>query len=148
MSSPLPSVKIFFSAVSSGVKLIRARIRLTTTLSQTHEGTLFAADSSQDLLAIRETQAQGQSVHIIPLSQISSFKILAPAADNDQDGFVGGKVDVEALKQREQKAVMEAKKAEANVGRGVTKEAQEIFDHISRTYVTLSSFPYLQLYTS
>ena len=45
-----------------------------------------------------------------------------------------GKVDVDALKAREAKAVAEAKNAEANIGKGVSKEAQELFDHMNRMY--------------
>jgi len=43
---------------------------------------------------------------------------------------------MEALRQREEKAVQEAKRYEATRGKGVTREAQEVFDHISRTMPT------------
>jgi hypothetical protein len=131
--------------------LIYNRIRVNTTIaSHTIEGVLFAADPSLDLVAVRDASSPAGPVattagnyHLIPISQIISFKILANAKDGDND-LVMGQLDTEALRQREDKGVADAKKAEANIGKGVTKEAQEIFDHISRTYVTslllLSSF--------
>jgi hypothetical protein len=102
------------------------------------EGSIFAVDASMDLVAIRAaTSPTGPApatgnYHVIPISQISSFKILSAAKDTENE-VVLGKVDTEALRQREEKAIAEAKKVEANIGKGVTKEAQEIFDHISRT---------------
>jgi len=137
--------------VSDLSRAIGAKVRITTTLaSHTLEGTIFTVDPLTDLLALRSsTSPPGPpnpsstapgNYHIIPLSQISTFKILSAAA-SEHAGFEGAspaiaKVDMDALRQREDKAVAEAKKYEASRGKGVTKEAQEIFDHISRTLPT------------
>ena len=43
------------------------------------------------------------------------------------------KVDLDALKAREEQTIREMKKKDAQKGKGVTKEAQEIFDTIART---------------
>jgi hypothetical protein len=81
--------------------------------------------------------------HIIPISQIAAFHILQLPVEGDcvegsGPGFEGAmpsisKVDMEALRQREENAVKEMKKFEASRGKGVSKEAQEIYDHIART---------------
>lgn len=45
------------------------------------------------------------------------------------------KAENDALNSREAQAIREAKKWESTRGKGVSKEAQEIHDHIMRTYV-------------
>jgi len=84
--------------------------------------------------------------HIIPISQIAAFHILQLPVEGDRvegsgPGFEGAmpsisKVDMEALRQREENAIKEMKKFEASRGKGVSKEAQEIYDHIARTLPT------------
>lgn len=44
-----------------------------------------------------------------------------------------GKVDLKALKAREEAAVKKLKEEEARKGKGVGREAQEIFDALART---------------
>lgn len=45
------------------------------------------------------------------------------------------KADNDALNSREAQAIREAKKWESSRGKGVSREAQDIHDHIMRTYV-------------
>lgn len=111
------------------------RVRITTTLT-THpilEGQIFTVDPLTDLLALRASSSPNPAgnYHIIPLSQISAFKILSPPEEGKTEPIA--KLDMEALRQREEKAVLEAKKYEATRGKGVSREAQDIFDHVSRT---------------
>lgn len=110
------------------------RIRVNTTV-QGHsvEGLLFAADASMGVIVLQKPQSF--NFNTISISQITSFKVLAPASGEEKE-LPTGKIDTEALRQREAKAVADAKKAEASRGKGVTAEAQELFDHISRTYVS------------
>jgi hypothetical protein len=44
-------------------------------------------------------------------------------------------VDLDALKAREEQTIRDMKKKDAQKGKGVSKEAQEIFDFIARTLV-------------
>jgi hypothetical protein len=66
------------------------------------------------------------------------------------------KVDLAALQAREEQTIREMKKKDAQKGKGVSREAQELFDFISRTYVSplpspfplpLHSLPSLLLFT-
>jgi hypothetical protein len=43
------------------------------------------------------------------------------------------KVDLAALQAREEQTIREMKKKDAQKGKGVSKDAQELFDFISRT---------------
>lgn len=92
--------------------------------------------------AATDTNATPGDYHIIPVSRIQSFQIvsLASVADGGENGFASaqpsiGPVDTIQLKQREQRRLARLKEDEANRGKGVTKEAQAIFDSFKRMYV-------------
>lgn len=58
--------------------------------------------------------------------------------DGSGSGFDGAlpsisKLDLDALKAREEVAVRKLKEREATRNKGATKEGQEIFDHFTRT---------------
>ena len=83
---------------------------------------------------------------IIPVSSIQNFQIisLAPTSDPDSPGFSFEnaipsitKLDMSALKAKEELAIRKVKEHNATRGKNVTKEAQDIFDWFSRTYVRI-----------
>ncbi|KAJ5173204.1 hypothetical protein N7492_005797 [Penicillium capsulatum] len=129
---------------------IGARIRLTiaTPTTSTLEGTLFTACPITNLVAINTSpappsgdpkQAQSGDYHVIPVSCIQSFQILAlPPPTSSDSPFTDAQppiqaLDGRALKMREAKAIGDAIDREARRGKGVTREAQDIFDAFSRT---------------
>ncbi|KAJ5619883.1 hypothetical protein N7510_003867 [Penicillium lagena] len=130
---------------------IGARVRVTTaspTVS-TLEGTLFTACPITNLVAINVSpasptadakQAQSGDYHVVPVSRIQSFQILSLPQSNSSESssFTDAQptiqaLDPRALKAREAKAIGEAHDREARRGKGVTREAQDIFDAFSRT---------------
>lgn len=135
-------------------KALGARIRLTTTLpGHVLEGTLFTTCSITNLVAVNTAPAppnpsstlanQPGDYHIIPVSHIQSFQLLSLPAASDRvagsgPGFEGAlpsitKVDLDSLKAKEEQAIRKIKERDATRGRGVGKDAQEVFDHINRT---------------
>ncbi len=79
----------------------------------------------------------------MPVSHIQSFQLLSlPPNGSAQGSGIGGgfaeaapaihRVDTEALRQREASAVRKLKEREAMRGRGVGREAQELFDTIAK----------------
>lgn len=126
------------------------RVKITTTLANhVLEGTIFAADPVLNAIAINTTPAppnpstslasQPGNFHVVSIPNIQEFKIL-PGEDGSPDGFESAMptiaaLDLNALKAREESAVRKLLEKEATRGRGVPKEAQEIFDAINRTYV-------------
>lgn len=133
-------------------------IRVTTTLNTTFEGTLFTADPLTNLIAINtapipptpssaSTSPQPGDYQVIPISKLQSFQLLALAPEvisATQDGGVISfenavpeikPVDWAAIQRRERAAIERVLKKERARGRGVSKEAQSIYDALSRTYV-------------
>lgn len=114
------------------------------------EGTLFTACNLTHAIAINTAPAppnpsasvygQPGDYHIIPFAHIESFEILGSGerAPESTAGFDGAlpsisKVDIAALQAREDQTIREMKKKDAQKGKGVSPEAQELFDAISRT---------------
>jgi hypothetical protein len=84
--------------------------------------------------------SQPGDYHIIPFAHIVSFELVGAGerVPESGPGFEGAlpsisKVDLDAMKAREEQTIREMKKRDAQKGKGVTKEAQDIFDFVSRT---------------
>jgi protein LSM12 len=125
--------------------------------NNTLEGTLFTTCNVTNAIAINTAPPppnpsaslanQPGDYHIIPFAHIINFEIVGPGerAVESGPGFDGAlpsisKVDLDALKAREDQTIREMKKKDAMKGKGVTKEAQDIFDYIARTSVFLKLF--------
>jgi hypothetical protein len=120
---------------------------VTTSLSNhTVEGTLFTADPILNLIAVNTAPVSSSSAtsqpgnyHIIPVSQIQNFQLLSTGAEEERaPGFDAAvpsisRVDLDALRAREEAAIRKMRDFDATRGKGVTKEAQEIFDWFART---------------
>lgn len=113
------------------------------------EGTLFTTCNVTNAIAINTAPAppnpsaplssQPGDYHIIPFAHILSFELIAagdrvPAAGPGFDGALPPiqKVDLAAIRAREEQTIREMKKKDAQKGKGVSKEAQDIFDAVSR----------------
>ena len=110
------------------------------------EGTLFTACSITNVIALNSSSSNASNApgdfHIIPVSQIANFQIMSLASS---DGAVGGQsgfadalpsishINIEALRGREEAAIRKMREHDSTRGKGVSKEAQEIFDWFRRT---------------
>ncbi|KAF9888079.1 hypothetical protein FE257_009344 [Aspergillus nanangensis] len=123
---------------------IGSRIRITTApVSSTIEGTLFTADPITNLVAINTADAKQPhgDYHVVPVSRIQSFQLISLSPSTkpaDGPSFSDAvpavqALDLRALKTREADAIARLQEGEARRGKGVTREAQDIFDAISRT---------------
>ncbi len=89
-----------------------------------------------------DASSQLGDYHTIPISRIQSFQVLglAPGAESGETSFATarpsiGPVDFKQLRDRERAAIEKLKEEERNRGKGVTKEAQAIFDALRRMFV-------------
>ncbi|KAL8930776.1 MAG: hypothetical protein Q9208_000317 [Pyrenodesmia sp. 3 TL-2023] len=139
-----PSNMVSLETALSGA--IGARIRLQTTLpaQPTMEGTLFTACPITNLVAIATASSPNvpQTHHILPISSIQTFTLIsAPPASN---GFAFppnttpalSNIPTAALLARADAAVARLKEAASRKNKNVGKEAQDLFDGISRTLPT------------
>ncbi|KAF2996455.1 hypothetical protein E8E13_004162 [Curvularia kusanoi] len=134
-------------------KAVGSRIRITCAPNNnTLEGTLFTACNTTNAIAINTAPAppnpsaplstQPGDYHIIPFAHILSFDIVGlgerAQENNGFDGAVPSiaKVDMAALMAREEQTIREMKKKDAQKGKGVSREGQEIFDILARTLPT------------
>ncbi|KAJ4359255.1 hypothetical protein N0V95_002336 [Ascochyta clinopodiicola] len=138
-------------ADSNLYKAVGSRIKITCAPNNNVlEGTLFTACNTTNAIAINTAPAppnpsaslstQPGDYHIIPFAHILSFEIVglgerAPESNAGFDGAIPSiaKVDMAALIAREEQTIREMKKKDAQKGKGVSREAQEIYDTISRT---------------
>ncbi|KAF2835174.1 hypothetical protein M501DRAFT_1020167 [Patellaria atrata CBS 101060] len=134
-------------------RAVGARIKVTFSLANTTlEGTLFAACPTTNLIAINTTpappnpsstlSAQPGDYHIIPVTHIRSFELISLSQESDGgSGFEHAipaitKVDLDFVRAREAAAVKKLKEKEAMRARGVSKEAQELFEFLLKRLPT------------
>ncbi|KAI4191112.1 MAG: hypothetical protein L6R41_000333 [Letrouitia leprolyta] len=139
-----PSTMVSLESALGGV--IGARIRVQTTLPSqaTVEGTLFTACPITNLVAIATPTSPNTppTHHILPISSIQSFTLLSVAPTSN--GFTSppntapalSNVPTAALLARADAAVARLKEAASRKNKNVGKEAQDVFDGISRTLPT------------
>jgi len=129
-------------------KAIGARVKITTAAphSQTYEGTLFTACPVLHIVAVNtraasndpatNAAAQPADYHVIPFTRIASFQVLSPQQGGD--GSIAnalppiGPVDLKQLQKREEARIEQLKAQESDRGKGVTREAQAIYDAFKR----------------
>lgn len=128
----------------------RFRVKLTTSSpSLTLEGIIFTTCPITNIVAINTAAATATTsstsanipgdYHLIHTSRVQSFSIVSLAtslADSITSAAQDlSKVDFRAVKAREETAIRKIKEKDATRGKGVTKEGQEIYDQMWRTYV-------------
>jgi len=141
------------------VASVGARVKVTTALNHVLEGTLYAADPKLNLLAVDTarrsvTGAEGSplaaagvnqtaDIHIVAIGQISSFTVLSHAARGDDSTASSdnaypptGPVNPKAAKTRLDAEVRKLQEQESRRGKGVGKEAQDVFDALVKTLPT------------
>lgn len=102
------------------------------------EGSLFTVCPFTNLLAIA-TSPPNTVHHILPISAIQNFTILSPAPSSGPPTGATPTISpnqTAALLSRAEAAVARIKEAAARKNPSASKEAQEIFDAISRTLPT------------
>jgi hypothetical protein len=131
-------------------------VKVTTVAphSQTLQGTLFTACPKFNIIAVNTAPAppnpsstlsnQPGDYHIIPVQHISSFDIVSLDSNAAKQTITTvqppiAPVDIKKLREREEAKIRQLREQEANKGKGVSREAQQIFDALKRLYAATSS---------
>ncbi|MCJ1473402.1 hypothetical protein MMC13_002053 [Lambiella insularis] len=118
---------------------IGAKLRLQTLAptSYTLEGTLFTVSPALNLLTLTCPGAIATefTYHFLPLSAVQTFTLLSLPSPSVLTPPLGA-LDHSALQSRLESTIARLKAEEARKGKGVTRDAQEIFDRIARTMPT------------
>lgn len=117
-------------------------VRLTVAPeNQELEGTLYTTCSVMNAVAIatdstQPTQGAAKKCdfHIIPYAHITASQVLDKTADSGTLPELSP-VDIGAIKAREERTIRDMKLEEARKGKGVSKLAQDVFDHVAKMYV-------------
>ncbi|KAI9892088.1 MAG: hypothetical protein M1814_001794 [Vezdaea aestivalis] len=143
-NAPPPDMNLLLTSIGT-------RIRLTNSLNQSQEGTLFAVDPILNLVALSQPTrgppnqtskdgARPQDFHLVLIAKISKFEVLNLPAVEKKDFATAmpkiKRVNSALLKEKVNKAVQAEKKLKERIGKGVGKEAQDIFDAIERMFPT------------
>ncbi|EEH19431.1 hypothetical protein PABG_01750 [Paracoccidioides brasiliensis Pb03] len=158
-----PSGTVAMEMALCGAIGARIRVTTASPASVTHEGTLFTACPITNLIAINTSPppptpmtsgtpalSHPSDYHIIPISRIQNFQLLSVAPHSSSSSssspveqlqgpsFTNAypsiyPLDIRALKHREATAIAKLHEREQRRGKGVSKEAQDLFDAFSRT---------------
>jgi Anticodon-binding domain len=115
------------------------RVKIATADKKTLEGTIYTYSSASSTVAISTSSTSGSSnvastYHFIPTSQILSVSTLSAEKDVDVTAPLP-QLDSHALRVREAAAIDKLLQAEQKKGKGVTGEAQELFNYFDRMFV-------------
>ncbi|KAI5777635.1 anticodon-binding domain-containing protein [Geopyxis carbonaria] len=122
--------------------VVGIRIRATTILDETIVGQIYAYDPITCTLTILTGPTPGvagpQDVRILKVSFLKDVTVIAPAPPGKKPGFSNAEPKIAYLNtsfiaSRERDATKDEANRQMRVGKGVTKEGQDIFDALSRT---------------
>lgn len=135
-----PQINKYSSVVAGGNtkrtldSCIGKTIKIKTASNEEVEGVFYTYDSITNCLAIEQKSTQGKKTHSFHIIKISHIKeIVSLTGEQQKDYLPVNSVNVEYLKNRESDAVRGMKQEASKIGVGVTKEAQDIFNALSKT---------------
>jgi hypothetical protein len=131
---------LYILDLPADIPIYRVKLTTATPNSITLEGTIFTACRTSNILAICTSSAASASsspsdYHLIPVSRIQSIDVLSlPTTTNPEEVQPSiSRIDLKALKARETAAIRKIRERDATKGKGVTREAQDIYDALART---------------
>ncbi|KAG2224132.1 hypothetical protein INT45_000147 [Circinella minor] len=115
--------------------LIGRKIKIKTASNEEIQGRIYTYDRMTNSIAsTQHTTRKGLGFRIIKISHIKEVLSNEEMNNNDTTNYLPiNYVQVERLNQRELNGVKHMRQRVAKMGVGVTKEAQDIFDALSKT---------------
>jgi len=109
------------------------RLHVRTTMGEEFDGEVLAFDEKANCVVFQDIGATGthRNLRFLVTTYIADVKVLGKT-DSPADLHISS-IDLAFLKAREETAIRQAEEAAQRIGVGVTQEAQDIFDALSRT---------------
>ncbi|KAJ0411989.1 hypothetical protein ATCC90586_009946 [Pythium insidiosum] len=115
-------------------KVVGAKVRVTTCHDETFEGVIFTLDAVANFLILEERPADAPSKSKTRIFQMEALKKIEVVEKAPGDANLAlPSVSEEDLLRLEQKNKGIAERALASIGKGVSAEAQAIFDALNKT---------------
>eukprot|EP00030_Apusomonadida_sp_AF-17_P000900 a177275_154.p1 GENE.a177275_154~~a177275_154.p1 ORF type:complete len:190 (-),score=59.47 a177275_154:229-765(-) len=111
------------------------RLRVTTTLGETFEQTLFAYDRETELAVFQDTSGfPKRNVRVLKTEFIRDVAVTGEHSDAESKHLEIRPIVVADIRRRERLNVQQEEAAAARIGEGVSAFAQAVFDAMSKTY--------------
>lgn len=109
------------------------QVRVTTTLGEKFDGQVIAFDEKAKCVVFQDIGASGsrRSLRFVVTSYIEDVKLIGKS-ESPLDLQISH-IDLTFVKAREEAAIRQAEADAQRIGVGVSEEAQDIFDALSRT---------------
>ncbi|KAG8532631.1 uncharacterized protein KY384_002508 [Bacidia gigantensis] len=111
----------------------RVQVHTTNPHSSVLEGILYTACPQTSLLAVATGPASSPAYHIVPISSVNSFIIVAVSAGS-QHLLSPGSVNTAAFTNRANVALGRAKERAAKINKSVEKVVQDLFDALDKQF--------------
>lgn len=117
----------------NGEFVIGWRLSIKTTLGEELEGQVVTYDRGSNMVVLQETGGSGprRNFRFLKANYIKEFNLLSQ--EEDPLDLTNAYIDVNNIHAREEAAIRQAEAEAERIGIGVTPEAQNIFDALSKT---------------
>ncbi|KAI8474438.1 MAG: anticodon-binding domain-containing protein [Monoraphidium minutum] len=119
--------------MDAGDWAIGCKVTIRTIFDEEVTGTVFAYDGATQSLVLQQNGSHGGVNNLRLYAKAAIKELLSAEPPGSPPDLFLPAVDKERTRQREEKALRQAEADLAKVGVGVTKEAQSIFDALSKT---------------
>jgi len=124
---------VSMEAAGNGDFAVGCRLNIKTTLGDEFEGEVITFDKISNIVLLQESAGNGprRNLRFLKANYIKDFTLLSQ--EEDPLDLRNTYIDINSLQAREETALRQAEAEAERIGIGVTPEAQNIFDALSKT---------------